>query len=306
MMKDLAPIVFFGYARPDHTAQTLAALAKNELAKESVLYAFCDGPRHEGAREKCEEVRDIIRTLDGFADVIPQFSNENRGLKRSIIEGVSRIIAEHGRVIIVEDDLVSVPFFLHYLNEGLNRYCDEPKVFSVCGYAPPMKNLPADYPYDAFFSYRNMAWGWATWADRWSKADWEVKNYAEFMANPAERRRFRRGGSDTHRLLKDQMTGKADTWDIQWNFTLFTQDAYALLPVHSLVHNIGADGTGTHYKGTTDRYSVDLADAREIERWPAEIVVDPRMAAAFRRTHDRTLKHAVQKAVRIVRSVAKR
>lgn len=300
-MKDLAPIIFIGFARADHTAQTLAALAKNDLAKDSVLYAFCDGPRHEGEREKCEEVRDIIRNLQGFADVVPRFSDVNLGLKLAFVEAIGPVLEKHGRAIMVEDDIVTTPYYLPYLNEGLERYRSEPKVFSICGFAPPMKNIPADYPYDVFFSYRNMSWGWATWADRWAKIDLEVKNYAEFMANPAERRRYSRGGADTLRLLQLQMSGKANTWDSQWNFTLFTHEAYAVLPVHSLIQNIGADGTGVHYKSATDRYRVDISLAKEIRRWPTEVKVDPRMAAAFRRTHDRTFKHAVKKAVRMVR-----
>lgn len=300
-MDKFAPIVFFGYARPDHTAETLQALARNPLAKESIVYAFCDGPRNEKAAAGCEQVRELIRNLSGFKDVQYRFSDVNKGLKNSIIQGVSEVVERHGKAIIVEDDMVSTPYFLSFLNEGLERYEKEDRVFSVCGYAPPMKKLPKDYPFDAFFSYRNMAWGWSTWADRWRKADFEVKGYAEFLANPAEMKRWARGGSDTMRLLKQQMEGRADTWDVQWNFTLFTHDAYALLPVYSHIQNIGADGTGTHFKGTTDRYWVDLSLAREIKRWPERIEVDPAMAKAFRLCYARTLDRAVKKAVRIVR-----
>ena len=43
-----APIIVFAYDRPDHLRQTLAALAKNDLAPQSVLYVYCDGAREWG------------------------------------------------------------------------------------------------------------------------------------------------------------------------------------------------------------------------------------------------------------------
>ena len=39
----LSPIILFVYKRPKHTAETVEALKKNELASESVLYVFADG-----------------------------------------------------------------------------------------------------------------------------------------------------------------------------------------------------------------------------------------------------------------------
>src|SRR6185295_8831494 len=101
------------------------------------------------------ETRKVVDNISGFKDVIVHKAEKNIGLKNSIITGVGNTARKHGKVIVVEDDLVSVPFFLSYMNEGLQRYERHERVFSVCGYAPPMKNLPKDYPYDAFFAFRN-------------------------------------------------------------------------------------------------------------------------------------------------------
>jgi hypothetical protein len=299
----LAPIVLFTYARPDHTAQTLEALAKNELASESVVYAFCDGPRREEHREKCEETRKLVDAITGFKDVIVEKSDVNRGLASSIMYGVTKVLDAHDRAIMVEDDLVSRPEFLPYMNEGLERYKDDPKVFSVCGYAPPMRGIPKDYSYDAFFSYRNMSWGWSTWPDRWAKMDFEVRDFPAFQADKAMQKRFKRGGPDTVRLLFDQMEGRADTWDVQWNFTLFRHDGLALLPLRSFIQNIGTDPSGTHFKGATDRYVVDLSLAKRVEKWPPVAEVDPRLAKAFAMCYAKTFRRGVKKAVRILKGI---
>jgi len=47
---DLAPIVLFVYNRPDHTRQTVEALQKNELAKESELFIYSDAAKNETAK----------------------------------------------------------------------------------------------------------------------------------------------------------------------------------------------------------------------------------------------------------------
>ena len=41
----LAPIALFVYNRPVHTLQTLVSLKNNDLAKESVLFIYADGPK---------------------------------------------------------------------------------------------------------------------------------------------------------------------------------------------------------------------------------------------------------------------
>jgi len=305
-LSDRAPIVFFGYARPDHTSRALESLARNELASESVLYAFCDAPKREEVRESSEAVRQIVRNQSGFADKVLHFADTNRGLKRSIIEGVTSVLEKHGKAIVVEDDLLSASNFLTFLNEGLERYRSEPQVFSVCGYAPPMKNLPADYPFDAFFGYRSMSWGWSTWQDRWTKADWEMSGFKRVRTDPNARRKLALGGRDVIPLCEAHAAGKLDSWAVPWNFTLYENSGLSLLPVYSLIHSIGADGSGTHFTGTTDRYAVDLSLAKAITRWPDRVEVDPKMARAFRACYGRTLDRAIKKAVRILSSPFRR
>ena len=106
-----APIVVFGFNRPDALKNTIASLLRNEEAKGSDLFVFVDGPREGkvGEKEKVEEVREYVKSIKGFKSLHYTFSDRNKGLANSIIKGVSEVINQYDRVIVLEDDLVLMP-----------------------------------------------------------------------------------------------------------------------------------------------------------------------------------------------------
>jgi GT2 family glycosyltransferase len=117
MDEKLSPIILFAYNRPEHTKKTVEALQKNKLAKDSLLYIFSDGPKREDDVPKIKKVRDYIKTIKGFKKVEIFESNKNKGLANSVISGVTKIINKYGEVIVLEDDLITSPNFLVYMNK---------------------------------------------------------------------------------------------------------------------------------------------------------------------------------------------
>jgi len=160
-----APIVLFVYNRPRHTRQTIEALRKNELAGESDLFIFSDAPKNEEMEEKVKEVREYIKNIDGFKKVTVIEREENRGLAKSIIEGVTKIVKEHGRVIVLEDDIVTSPYFLRFMNDALEFYKGQERVMHISGYVYPIETDGVD---DTYFVKPASCWGWATWGRAWS------------------------------------------------------------------------------------------------------------------------------------------
>ena len=68
----LAPIVIFSYDRPDHLAKVLTALAKNDLADQSVLYIYCDGAKETAPEEQRERIvrnREVAHAATGFKEL---------------------------------------------------------------------------------------------------------------------------------------------------------------------------------------------------------------------------------------------
>lgn len=245
----LAPIVLFVYNRPDHTLKTLQALQRNTLAAQSTLHIFADGPKENASAEllnKINTVRNIISAEKWCNEVVLHEFPTNKGLYRSIREGVTEILEQYGRVIVMEDDLQTSSAFLTYMNQALNFYADRKSVFSITGYNYPNSkmSIPTDYQYDTYVSLRNGSWGWATWIDRWNQIDWDVKSYETIKNTPSIKEALNRMGDDEFEMLQMQQDGILNIWSIQFTIAHFINHAVAIIPCQSYVDNIGLDGTG--------------------------------------------------------------
>ena len=238
-----APIALFVYKRLDHTQRTVEALLKNEGACNSELFIFSDQAKVSSDITSVKDVRKFIQSISGFKKVHIILRSENFGLSKSIIEGVSSTLKTHQNIIVLEDDIVTSPDFLKFINQGLNAFKTYPHIFSITGsnYLPEM---PLDYPFDVFPFYRASSWGWATWKDRWQSADWEVKDFQHFIQNREMIKEFNRGGDDMTDTLLAYKKGKIDVWAIRWCYAHFKNQAFCIYPSKSKVTNIGLDGSG--------------------------------------------------------------
>lgn len=245
---NLSPIILFVYNRLDHTRKTVEALQKNELAKESTLYVFADGAKEnatEEQRQKIKDVRDYIHTITGFDEIIIEEAVKNKGLANSVITGVSKVINEHGKVIVVEDDIVTHPFFLRFMNDCLEVYEQRGDIFSIAGNSQKVK-MPKYYRQDIYLISRVCSWGWATWVDRWNQVDWNMSDYTEFSSSKSQIDKFNRAGNDLYPMLQMQMNGLIDSWAIRWQYELYRKNMYCVYPRHTFCSNTGFDGTGIH------------------------------------------------------------
>ncbi|MBO0938813.1 glycosyltransferase [Fibrella sp. HMF5335] len=244
---ELAPIVLFAYKRPAELAQTVSALRANYLAPESELYVFVDGPKHPFDLPKVEAVHRVADSIGGFRAVHRFYAGRNMGLAKSIIAGVSQVMAEHGRAIVLEDDLLTTRNFLDYMNQALRQYRENQQVFSISGYTFPF-DQPANYDADGYVYPRTGSWGWASWADRWTSIDWELTDYDNFMADRNRCELFDFYGSDRLRMLRRWQAGLIDSWAIRWCYAQAKVNGVTLYPTVSKVDNIGfsQESTNTH------------------------------------------------------------
>lgn len=287
-MSSPAPIALFTYKRPHHTKRALEALQAISLAAQSDLYVFSDGPKHASERQLVRDVRQHLHSIRGFNTVHLVEQNENLGLAASIRAGVSKVLAQHERVIVLEDDIVVLPHFLRFMNEALSRYADESRLFSISGYTHPprLMALPRTYDHDVYFVPRPSSWGWATWKDRWILIDWDVPSLSGFASQPQIQQQFNRGGEDLTPMLFDQAAGHIDSWAIVFAYTCFLHDRVSLYPARTLVQNIGFDESGTHtqhaHRFTHEHLDTDFGAG---VRFPPEPFVDEKVLRAFRRVY---------------------
>ena len=282
----LVPIIVFCYNRPWHVEQTLEALSRNELADQSVLYIYCDGPKADASeemRQKITDVRQVVRKRQWCREVHVIEAEKNKGLANSIIDGVTEVINRHGKVFVLEDDLVSSPYMLKFVNQALDYYQDYAGVFSISVNRPPLSKMqiPKDYSYDVFASLRSYSTGWGTWKDRWNKVDWSMDDFDRCKQNPDMLRALCRLGDDFPPMMQMQEDGKIDSWAVRFAFSHFKHHAVAILPCKSYVTNIGFDGTGTH-SGTIELiYENDLSQSVVNPQLLDIVYEDDRIVNAF-------------------------
>jgi hypothetical protein len=254
-MSDYAPIILFCYKRLASTIQTINSLKNNELAKDSVLYIFSDGPKNKEDERDIFEIRRYLKTITEFKEIIISESKENIGLSNSIINGVSKIIDEYGKVIVMEDDLITSKNFLSFINQALIHYKDNSKVFSISGFTVNVNGLDTN---DIYFTLRGSSWGWGTWKDRWDNVDWEVKDYDVFVKDKKARRAFNQMGTDMTSMLNKQMRGQINSWAIRWCYHQFKNSLFTVYPAKSKIDNIGFNRNATHTKGKFNRFKTEL------------------------------------------------
>lgn len=241
-----APILLFVYNRPDHARMTIQSLQQNSLSQDSELFIYSDAAKNEEAQPAVDEVRKLIHTVSGFAKVTTIEREENWGLAKSIIDGVTTQVRKFGRVIVLEDDLVVAPHFLKFMNDALEMYKDEPKVghIQACDFTKDT-TLP-----DTFLIKWTGSWGWATWDRAWQLFNPD----GEALLKELEERKLTKvfdfnGSYRFTRMLRRQIQGKNNSWAIRWNASLFLKDVLSLNVGKSLVQNIGFDGSGTNCGG---------------------------------------------------------
>ena len=259
--KELVPICLFTYNRLNETIKTIEALQNNFLAKDSDLYIYSDGGKTEKDKEKVTKVREYLYSISGFKSITTFESPTNRGLANSVISGVSKILELNERVIILEDDLVTSPNFLDFMNQALMFYQEDNTIFSISGYTLNLPSLPGKKDY--YFGYRASSWGWGIWRDRWKVIDWNVTEYENFIKDKSLVEKFKRGGSDLPRMLSNQINGRIDSWAIRFCFHQFKCNLMTVFPTKSKIISIGFSNEATNTIGS-QRFNTPLD--KEIKR----------------------------------------
>ena len=295
----LAPILLFTYNRLHHTCRCIESLLKNSLAKESDLFIYSDAAKDEAGKPAVEEVRRYIHSLQGFKQITIIERDENWGLARNIIDGVTTQVNKYGKVIVLEDDLVVAPFFLQFMNEALEVYKDELKVghIQACDFTQDT-TLP-----DTFLIKWTGSWGWATWDRAWQHFNPNGKQLLQELEQRKLTYTFDFNGKyGFTRMLRRQIEGKNNSWAIRWNASLFLKDILSLNVGRSLVQNEGFDGSGTNCGGG-GLYASNLHLSRLDVQKISPIVEDKKARQAFVRYYARTNSFWAKAVRRIKRTL---
>lgn len=254
-----APIVLFVYNRPEHTRLTVEALQKNTLAKDSELFIYSDAAKSKNDEIKVEEVREYIKKIIGFKQVVIIERERNFGLANSIIDGVGKVINKYSKAIVLEDDIVTSQNFLQFMNNALDFYSDNKSIMSISGYMYPCK-ISLSYKKDILLFNRFSSWGWGMWSDRWNLINFDIAASDKIFHDKNLQKKFNVGGEDLYNMLLLQLQGKINSWAIRTALTSALNDKVTVYPIKSLVKNIGFDNSGVHC-GETHIFDTILDDS---------------------------------------------
>ena len=248
-MNQPAPIVYFAFNRPLHTQRTLQAISECRHAENTALYIYIDGPQ-EGANEttlnNINEVKKIAEQKKWCGEVQIIAAEKNKGLFKSIVQGITETVNKHGRVIVIEDDVLVFPGFLNYMNTALDLYENNPEVMHVSAFTKAeFTNVPLQE--STFFYNHTTCWGWATWKRAWDKFTPDASAIKKACAQKGNLYYLNLDGTfEMFWGLKAIADGKFQSWNTLWHSVVFLNDGLCLHPARSLVNNIGHDGSGTN------------------------------------------------------------
>lgn len=263
-----SPIALFVYNRPRHTQQTLEALQKNSLAEESILYVFSDSSKlgaNEETLNNIQLVRNLVKSKSWCKEVVLIEKKENMGLANSIITGVTDVVGKHGSVIVLEDDIVTSPGFLQYMNDALNMYENDDRVGCIHAWNYALDT--SKQKESTFFLKGADCWGWATWKRSWDLFELDGQKLLNEIQDKKLEYSFNRNGTQPFiQMLEDQIAGKNDSWAIRWHASLFLNNKFCLWPTKSIVTNIGLDGSGIHSgNNEIEQNSISFINVQKLE-----------------------------------------
>ncbi len=258
----------FVFNRIDNTRKTMEALLANTMASDTLLYVFSDGGRDpkswsgvEAVRRYLHEVREHALKGGLLADMTIVERAENLYIERNITEGIAQVFSGHDRIIVLEDDTVTSPYFLQYMNEALTLYEDTPKVMHVSGFTN--LSLPQGVEgRDYYFTPHMSGWGWATWREKWGKHFHSFSSKAEALEGMTEEDMDAMQYGGVFPCLKS-LDKKPIPWDICWEMAIYKAGGLCLTPAQTLVRNVGLSG-GTHFR------SCSLLQSYEYDRAPLQ------------------------------------
>jgi hypothetical protein len=257
------PVVIIAYRRPAHLRRLLRCL---EIDRVPLIYAFSDGPADPTVRSEVSEVREILRSID-WCDIRLFENEENRGLGRSIVSGVTRALQDHEEIVVFEDDLVSAPGTYAFLSNALRHYAGDTQAMSVTGWTHP-RVTPANISEIAYFDGRAECWSWGTWRRAWMGPDID----ADTILRECLRKGIPLGryGADLESMARVER--RDNTWAARWSLWHLLHGGLCLRPAQTLIDHVEANDRATH-RGSEGRWSSPLAarapDTSAGVEWPA-------------------------------------
>lgn len=241
MSKRNAPVAVFAFNRPEPLSLVLERIAKADSVASRDIIIYIDGPRN--ARD-VPKIAETVNVINSFAktvlpNIIIRQREVNLGCQNNISSAITEVVAAYGKVVVVEDDVLISRHFLRYMDEALEMYEHDQRIWGINGHQCPYMRLPRTYKDDIYLSPRNLCTGWGTWDDRWNKVDMDITDWKAFISSKKNVERLILAGCDLMRLLSLHYDRKLNSWALPCTYYMVKHGLYMVEPRYSLTKNVG-------------------------------------------------------------------
>jgi hypothetical protein len=264
---DETPVLLLGYNRPEQMQGLIRSLA---ALKPKLILLSVDGPRMNRLKdvELVRQTQEMVNEITWDAEIRTRFRETNLGLRKAVVDSVTWANSEHGRVIVLEDDVRAGPQLLEYLNYNLVKHETQSDIAHVNGYnLVPIEHITNPNETSRMSIYPE-SYAWATWERAWTKYDdnmsWaknvsitELKNICGSTI----------GALRWKQNFSDAAAGRIDTWAYRWLATIWENNFKVISPNQNISTYKGwENGTHTFFKvkyqePEIGNLSIDLHDS---------------------------------------------
>jgi len=232
--------VVLAYNRPSHLKRLLISLQRSNIHKISL---YLDKPTDQLSNVNQKEIlRQIKAAVWLKCNVIKL--KKHSGVSKSVKFALDNEFRIYDKIIFLEDDCIPFKFFFQYMINCLNKFENNNKIRTVCGYQLPFLNKRRKIVKNIFIK-RFIPWGWATWKDRWVEYNESLMNIKKTIYKSKKKIYLPK---EINNYLKNKrlLNNSEDVWSINWACLHYLTNSLCVYPNVSLIRNIGFDGSGVH------------------------------------------------------------
>lgn len=236
------PVLFETFVRVDYARQVWEAIKASQPKK---LYFYSNKGRidKKGEIEKNNEIRSWVNEIDWDCELNTWFREETVDVYTSLRGAISWLFENEECGIILEDDCVPTKAFFSFVDQMIEKFRNEDKIWCISGGNFVDESVIDD---DYFFSHYHYMYGWATWANRWKKIDWTCHLKKEDITRSLFKEIYLTRKQVTFRVkeLKNKINYLNSTkcWDYLFGYTIDKDKGLTVHPKYHLVTNIGING----------------------------------------------------------------
>lgn len=239
-------VVLFAYDRPQELKKTVESLvtARRQVSVDTHLTVFCDYPDNSNAQVVESYLKSVV--LPDFQSFEVKFSSFKKGLRRSVLEGVTHVALkyevapEQPLLLILEDDIVLKREAFRFILKQSDHLTFNKNVFSLGLYLSCKELLIGLGSFSALNTCRSRfdCWGWCVNPTAWlgfvRTSILEKLRTCELDIEELDKMPSR-----SLNRLKGIISGELDLWAAEVNAYCHWLGFQQIRPPVSLVENIG-------------------------------------------------------------------